>query len=153
MLAVDERPVPAVSIAPQEDLAREWREHALALLGPHPSFAASREFLRRDIERVMRRLVPADGRVLEIGVGSGHILAALPNSARHGIDILPEAIEVAHQVDRRMELHVADAMTFPVRAPYDSIICDRLIHTVPDVQRLLERVGEHLHAEGRIFLT
>jgi SAM-dependent methyltransferase len=138
---------------PKELLDREWREYFLALLDPHPRFAAGRAFLRRDIANVMRRLVPSDSRVLEVGVGTGQTLAALPNRVRHGIDILPEAVESARQLDPRMDLRVADAMTFPVRERYDAIVCDRLIHTVPDVQRLFDKLSEHLTEDGRVFVT
>jgi SAM-dependent methyltransferase len=137
----------------QGELSPEWREHFLALLGKSPRFASAREFLRTDIASVMRRIVPGEGRVLEVGVGTGHVLGALPNRERHGIDLLVESIEASRRVDPSLTLQVADIDTLPVREAYDSILCDRLIHTVPDVQRLLESVVRHLHTEGRVFLT
>jgi SAM-dependent methyltransferase len=135
------------------ELAPEWRRHFLALLGKGRRFESAREYLRKDVAGVMRRVVPRDGRVLEVGVGTGQVLAALPNAERHGIDLLPEAIDAARRVDASATLRVADIENLPVREPYDSIVCDRLIHTVPDVQRVLESVVRHLHQDGRVFLT
>jgi hypothetical protein len=52
-----------------------------------------------------------------------------------------------------MQLREEDALTSASREDYDAIICDRLIHTVPDVQRLLNRMVDRLRQDGRIFLT
>jgi len=50
---------------------------------------------RADIVRTLQRLIPSSARVLEIGVGDGTTLAALRNPVRHGIDALPESVELA----------------------------------------------------------
>ena len=56
-------------------LAPAWREYFLALLHNQPRFVARRRYLRSDIAGVMRRLIPEDTRVLEVGVG-GDVLAS-----------------------------------------------------------------------------
>ena len=83
----------------------------------------------------------------------GTLLAGLPNQDRHGLDILPEAIEQARKLLPLTSLEVADALTFQSTERYDAIICDRLCHMVPDVQRLLDNLAAHLAPGGRIFLT
>ncbi|HEY4016020.1 MAG TPA: glycosyltransferase [Polyangiaceae bacterium] len=134
-------------------LAPEWQEYFRALVGRDPRFAGARRYLRDDICAVMRRLVPEDARVLEVGAGAGHVLAALPNAVRHGIDILPEAVKVARETDPSMRIDRADALTFSAPVRYDAIICDRLIHSTEDVQRLLDNLVAHLEEDGRIYLT
>src|SRR5688572_23535326 len=73
-------------------LSPEWRAYFKRLL-ESPRFAQGREFLRRDIAQTLQRVVAPDARVLEVGIGAGHVLASLPNAVRHGIDLLPEAVE------------------------------------------------------------
>jgi SAM-dependent methyltransferase len=101
----------------------------------------------------MSRLISREAKVLEVGTGGGHVLAALPNPVRHGIDVLPEAVDAARWLDPTMDVQVDDALTFSRSERYDAIICDRLCHSVPDIQRLLENVGAHLAPGGRIFLV
>ncbi len=134
-------------------LTPEWRHYFLALLDHEPRFASARRFLRRDICSVMRRLVPGDARVLEVGVGGGHVLAALPNRIRHGIDVLPAALEACRRLDPDLHLELGDVLTLSVSGRYDAIICDRLLHSVDDVQRMLDNLAAHMEEDGRIYLT
>ena len=145
----------AATDAPTSDAALPpaWREYFLALLQDEPRFVARRRYLREDIGGVMRRLIPEDTRVLEVGVGGGHILAALPNDVRHGIDVLPEAIDAARRLDPAMQLELGDVLAFKSPTRYDAIVCDRLLHSIADVQGMLDKLVAHLEEDGRIYLT
>src|SRR5262245_20909237 len=84
----------SLSVTPS-NLSAEWRSYFLRVLDHAPSRWSPRRFLQDDLLRTMRRFIPADARVFEAGVGSGELLAGLPNTVRHGIDCLPEAVEHA----------------------------------------------------------
>src|SRR5262249_28924110 len=85
--------------------------------------------------------------------GTGVLRASLPNEARGGIDVMPGALEQAGQSDPTMHLSLADASSCKLGRKFDAIICDRLCHTVPDIQRLLQNLSAHLQPSGRLFLT
>lgn len=102
---------------------------------------------------MMRRLIPGDARVLEVGCGAGQLLAALPNAVRHGIDMLPEAVAAAHRLDPAMRVELGEVLTFSTPDRYDAIISDRLLHSITDVQRMLDNLAAHLEEDGRIYLT
>ncbi len=144
---------PASAATSDTEMTPEWREYFLALLRRDPRFAAGRRFLRKDVCSVMRRLIPSDARVLEVGVGGGHLLAALPNRTRHGIDLLDEAVGAARQLDPNLHVRRADVLTFSSSERYDAIVCDRLLHSVADVQKMLHNLAALLEEEGRIYLT
>src|SRR5260370_38545809 len=72
-----------------------WREHFLRVLSRSPRFGGPRRFLQKDIAAALGQAIHRDASVLEAGVGGGHLLAALPNEGRWGIDLLPEAVEPA----------------------------------------------------------
>lgn len=135
-----------------EVLSDAWRRYFGSLL-TEPRFPSQRRFLRRDIATTMRRLVPSDARVLEVGVGTGHVLASLPNSVRWGVDALPEAVSAARSLDPALHISREDARTMRLPELFDAIVCDRLIHTISDVQALLENIVLHLSEEGRVYLT
>jgi SAM-dependent methyltransferase len=134
-------------------LTPEWREHFLKVLLRSPRFEGPRRFLQNDLSLALRDLIHQDASVLEAGVGSGKLLASLPNQVRWGIDILPEAVNVARELDPTMQLKVADATTVDLERKFDAIVCDRLCHSVPDIQRLLENLAAHLAPDGRLFLN
>jgi SAM-dependent methyltransferase len=128
---------------------RWFREEA----GTEPRFPLAQKFLRRDLAEALRRAVPTDARVLEVGVGTGSTLAALSNRVRAGIDYSASAVRGARERHPELDLAEGDALSFQSDARYQAIIADRLIHSVPDVQLLLENLSAHLADDGRIFLT
>jgi SAM-dependent methyltransferase len=134
-------------------LPAEWRDHFLRVLEKPLRFSGPRNYLRRDIRSTMRRLVPGDARVLELGTGNGQLLEGLPNASRHGVDILPEAVAAVRARDPKIVVEEADALGFKSNEHFDAVICDRLCHSVPDIQKLVENMTALLSGNGRIFLT
>ncbi|MEY4512842.1 MAG: hypothetical protein RLZZ450_4964, partial [Pseudomonadota bacterium] len=138
--------------APAQAEEREWR-HWFRGPASEPRFPFARRFLRNDLAEALQRTVPKDARVLEVGSGTGDLLNALPNRSRTGIDYSPTAVAEAHKRYPTLEFAEGDALSFHRDERYDAIVADRLIHSVPDVQLLLENLSAHLAEHGRIFLT
>ena len=138
---------------PASDETTAWRRYFERYATERPRFPGAADFLRRDFAATMRRLIPGDARVLEVGSGAGETLAALANPVRHGIDLTPAAVEAARLRHPDVRVELGDALTFARPERYDAIVCDRLVHTVPDVQKLLENVAAHLAPGGRVFLS
>jgi SAM-dependent methyltransferase len=141
---------------PSRSVALEatWREYYLR--APEaPRHPAARDFLHRDLAQALARLVPPDASVLEVGCGTGDLLASLPNPRRVGIDYLPEVVAAARARHPNVTFEVADATRpiedLPQRA--DAVICDRLCHSVLDVRALLAGLKRRLAPDGRIYLT
>jgi SAM-dependent methyltransferase len=135
------------------ELGAEWLSYFRRLVERAPPRGGGRAFLRKDIAHALGSQIHKEARVLEVGVGAGDVLASLPNAVRHGVDLLPEAVEAARARDPRMKIRLANAVTMDLGETYDAIIADRIVHSVPDVQRLLENLAKHLTADGRIYLT
>jgi SAM-dependent methyltransferase len=137
-----------------EALEATWRAY-YQQVSEAPRHPAARDFLHRDLTTALGRLVPPDASVLEVGCGEGDLLAALPNVRRQGIDYLPETIARARTRHPEVTFEVGDASAPPAdlvqRA--DAVICDRLCHSVLDVQALLAGLKRRLAPEGRIYLT
>jgi SAM-dependent methyltransferase len=144
---------PTAKSAEASSLSPEWREYFVRLIQEPVRFSGPRHALGRDLAHALRLAIPRTASVLEVGTGSGTLLASLANAERWGVDVLPEALAAARATDPSMRLVQADAMSLDLGRKFDAIVCDRLCHTVPDVQRALERMAAHLEDDGRIFLT
>ena len=137
-----------------ETLEATWREYYRHAAEP-PRHPAARDFLHRDLQQALQRLIPSDASVLEVGCAGGDLLAALPNERRHGIDYLPEMVAQAQARHPEITFEVGDAVAAPadVAARADAVICDRLCHSVLDVQALLLGLKRRVTPGGRIYLT
>jgi SAM-dependent methyltransferase len=149
---------PGLAPSRAEALAAAWRDY-YRHAGDAPAHPAARDFLRDDVTEALRRLIPADASVLEIGCGEGALLAALPNQRRAGLDYLPEIVERARARHPDIPFDVADA-TDPEaglgpsgEGLWDAVVCDRLCHSVLDVRALLAGLKRRLSPDGRIYLT
>ncbi len=130
-----------------------WRETFDRAARETPRFTAGVRHLRDDVTSALQRVIPHDARVLEVGCGRGDTLAALSNAVRHGLDSSPVAVERARCDHPALTLFEGDALTFQSDERYDAIVCDRMVHSTPDIQMLLENVGAHLAPGGRVYLT
>jgi SAM-dependent methyltransferase len=141
------------AVARVEGLADAWRAYYARANREQPRHRSARDYLLRDLQQALLRLVPPDASVLEVGCGEGHLLAALPNRVRTGVDMLPEVVERAKRQYPGISFQVGEAPALQGLPRFDAVICDRLGHSVMDVRALLIALREHLTPGGRIFLT
>jgi SAM-dependent methyltransferase len=151
---------PALAPSRSEALEAAWREY-YRHAAEQPRYPAARSAMHRDLQQALARLIPADARVLEAGCAEGDLLASLPQAVRHGVDYLPEVIAAARAKHPELSFEVEDVsaraggVVEPVAEGrrYDAVVCDRLCHSVLDVQGLLLGLKSRLAADGRIYLT
>lgn len=136
-----------------EGLASAWRDYHARLVDAAPAYPAARDFLYDDLRRTLARYIPEDASVLEVGCGTGALIAALPNAQRLGIDLLPAAVDEARRRHPDTPFQSCELADLPPERRWDAIVCDRLCHSVLDVRALLAAMRDRLSDGGRIFLT
>jgi len=98
------------------------------------------------LTRIFRVRVPEGLRVLDLGCGSGDLLAALRPSSGVGIDISSAAIEAARarhgsESLRFLQGDVADpAVLASAGGPFDVVLLANVVTHLRDVQTTLERL-------------
>ncbi len=97
----------------------------------------------QDLDQLIRFLVPANQRVLEIGSGTGVLLNSLWPRYGLGIDRDPAAVQLAKQRFPHLAFQVQDAHGLQIadlKEPFDTILLINTLGTCEDVQQVLERL-------------
>ena len=141
-------------------LARAARDEVRAFYETHHTqIARSREarsYYYDYLGRVLKARIAPGQRVLEIGCGSGDLLASVSPSFGVGIDLSPKAVSAARA--RHPELHFFEgdacetATLAQARGPFDVILIVNTITFLGDVRRLFDALHHVSHSKTRIII-
>jgi YD repeat-containing protein len=110
------------------------------------------------LARVLRVRVPAGQRVLDLGCGGGHLLAALQPSGGVGVDVSRPALCAAEERygGRGLTFLEGDLSDPEVLAraggPFDAILLVNVVTHLTDVQAALEALHAVSHARTRVLI-
>jgi SAM-dependent methyltransferase len=114
-------------------------------------------YYHRRLAEVYGFLIPPGQRVLEVGCGTGDLLAAMKPSVGLGIDFSGEMISRARQHHPQLQFVEADAHDFALEGggegTFDAIIVSDLVNDLWDVQQLFERLRSLVHPRTRLVLN
>ncbi|MGE0456193.1 MAG: glycosyltransferase [Vicinamibacteria bacterium] len=115
-------------------------------------------YFRGALARALRARIPPGQQVLEIGCGSGRLLAALEPSRGVGIDLSARAIATARSRYPGRNLHFLagdggdPALLASVGGPFDAIVLVNVATELEDVQRVFETLQGVCHARTRLHV-
>ena len=135
---------------------RYWEQYAL-----QPGrWERTRRYYHERLREIYRFLIPPGLRVLELGSGTGDLLACLRPSRGLGIDACSAMVDRARATHPEsdfpgLEFRVMDVhqMNLYVDEKFDVIVCSDLVNELWDVQHVLEQVRELSHGSTRIILN
>jgi SAM-dependent methyltransferase len=95
-----------------------------------------------------------DIKVLEVGCGSGDLLAQIKGASKTGIDFSPEFITWAREkhADKAISFKVMDANEITLEEKFDLIIISNLIGFVDDIQNVFEQVARCCHENTKVIV-
>ena len=141
-------------------LAKQARDEVRSFYeANHDQLARAREkrsYYYDYLSRVLKARVAPGQRVLEIGCGSGDLLAAVSPSFGVGIDLSGKAVAAARA--RHPELHffegdACEAATLTqARGPFDVILIVNVLTFLGDVRRLFDILHLVSHSKTRIII-
>ena len=112
----------------------------------------------QDLERIHNLLIPKDQRVLEIGCGTGDLLASLKPSYGAGIELDSTISQIASE--RHNHLHIfnlnAEEMlpeNIGNPEPFDIIVINNTLNTIKDVHELLKKLTVYSHNRTRLVIS
>lgn len=107
-----------------------------------------------EIIRYIKYFTHEDDTVLEIGCGSGDLLAKIKGKYKTGIDFSEEQIKWAKEkyANLSIEFLVMDANNIQLDKKYDLIIISNLIGFIEDIQKLFEQLHKVSHSRTKIIV-
>jgi SAM-dependent methyltransferase len=147
-------PISKPDAEPPDDLRAE---HLLAVQrfyddAPTRTTLLGRHY-RRLLARYYRMLIPADASVLEVGCGSGELLALLPNRDVMGVDLSATQVEAATRRVPHGRFEAQAGESLQLDRTFDVIILSETANQAADLQRLLERLHPVAHERTRVVLN
>jgi len=112
-----------------------------------------RAFYQKRLAEIYRFLIPPGKRVLEVGCGSGDLLAAVEPSYGVGVDLSPVMIGKAKTEYPAIHFVEGDALTIDLGTEFDYIICSDLVNDVWDVETLFKNLARHCSPATRLVLN
>lgn len=125
------------------------------------NLAAQAEAIWPQEQFIFDRHPLGSARVLDVGCGTGEIIARLaakyPHATFSGIDLeephLDRARERCREYDDRVHFQTGDALALPFEdQSFDFVICRHLLQAVPDAARVLGEIRRVLRDGGRAHL-
>ena len=115
----------------------------------------------KTLTKLLQQLVVPHSRILQLGCGKGHVLAALRPAHGVGVEIAHENVKEAtesHANEKEpgkldLEFIEADPEHFRSREPFDYVIASDLLNDCFDVDDLLQSVYECCQPYTRVVIT
>jgi SAM-dependent methyltransferase len=107
----------------------------------------------RLVAQILRFQIPPGKRVLEIGCGSGELLAALEPSEGIGVDISKALLDKARDSHPDLQFVHAAGEELDLRRTFDYIVLSDLLPFVHDLVGLFQAVAAHSEPQTRIVIN
>jgi SAM-dependent methyltransferase len=127
------------------------------LAGVRDRFRSKNRAYHDAIERLARFVVPEGQRVLEIGCGTGDLIAALKPSEGVGIDLSPRMVEGAREKHPGLEFIVDDAERLAAPAlrgrTFDYVVLSDVVGMLDDVWAAFRALRSVCNPRTRVLIT
>jgi SAM-dependent methyltransferase len=117
-----------------------------------PRWVRRNRTYHRLIRQIVRFQTSGNRSILEIGCGSGDLLAALAPVKGVGVDVSPGMIAEARRRHPELEFVVGAGEEIAFERTFDLIVLSDLIPYVHDLVALFARVAEHSHRGTRVVI-
>ncbi len=131
--------------------------HADRIAGERQRWIARNSAFYRDDRNYMKFLIPKGVRVLDLGCGTGDLLAELEPSYGIGVDISPAMVEQATHDHPHLSFMVGDvedeAVINKIEGPFDYIVMSDTIGMLDDIETALRQLQPLCGPDTRIVIA
>lgn len=150
---------PALPQAHKNGFKQEVRAYFDRLAPELDRWSRRNRYYYDDLIRLHRFVIPPGSRVLEVGCGTGDLLAAVAPGLGVGLDFAPAVIDLARQKHPHLSFHSLDAEQLdPADLPgdqrqFDYIVLSGVLGYLGDIQAVLQRLQPFCQPQTRLILT
>lgn len=105
------------------------------------------------VTKLVSRLAPDPGRVLELGSGSGDLLASLPAKKALGIDISNGMVDLARKRHPDLEFRHGDAENLDLKETFDTVVMVNLIGQLENVYECFKVTRKLIDNRGQVIVV
>jgi ubiquinone/menaquinone biosynthesis C-methylase UbiE len=134
---------------PKEDI----REHFEAVAGGYDRWKEKSAYYYGLLTEIYREIIPPGSSVLEVGCGTGTLLARLFPRRGVGIDFSPRMVEIAAAKYPDLRFLVADAEDFDPGETFDYVIVPDVIEHLIDPGAMFRSVHRCCRPGSRVIVT
>ncbi|MFZ9737752.1 MAG: glycosyltransferase [Prochlorotrichaceae cyanobacterium] len=140
------------------DLHHTLRQHFDTLAPSWDRWKRRNRYYHDDLKKLAQFFIPPQSTVLEIGCGTGDLLAAVQPSRGIGVDFSPKMIEQAQAKYPHLVFYcgIAEQLTLEVLTPpqpLDYIVISETLGSLVDIQQTLQQVSHLCDRHTRLILT
>ena len=110
-------------------------------------------YYNRKIKELHTFHVPPGSTVLELGCGTGELLAALRPATGVGVDFSKEMISIAAAKYSDLEFVVADAVDYELDGKFDYIIISDTVGYFSDIGAVFAKIRDNCHSGTRLIVN
>lgn len=107
----------------------------------------------RELVKFFNYQIPESSSVLEVGCGTGELLAQLKVKKSIGIDISSEMIKRAKEKYPHLDLRVMDVEALILKGAFDYIILSDTLNYCEDIQQVFHQLQKVSHRKTRVIIT
>lgn len=124
------------------------------------SIAAERKYWRKkgayyhgELEKYLQFVIPPESSVIEIGCGTGELLASLKPKRGLGVDISPKMVELAQRQFPDLQFEVGDLENLQTEEKFDYVLAVETIGHVDDIQMAFKQLHKVCKPETRVVIV
>lgn len=129
------------------------RDHFEAIADDYDRWKERSSYYYELLSRAYREFVPPGASILEIGCGTGTLLAKLRPRRGVGVDISPKMVEIAAAKFRDLSFLVADAEALDLEETFEFVIVPDVVEHLPDVGAMFRSARRCMRPDSRLIVT
>jgi len=131
----------------------EYKEYFISHSGTWVRYREKRAYYWDSITRYCNYFIQDNNKILEIGCGSGEMLAELNGGEKTGIDFCEPLILKARERFPGIQFEVMEAENISLDKKYDVVILSNLIGVLEDIEHVFNELHKVTHERTRIIVT
>jgi len=111
------------------------------------------KYYYKELEKLYSSFIPENSSVLEIGCGTGELLAKIKAKRKLGIDLSPRMIEIAQKKYPQIDFIVGDAENLQINEKFDYIVMSDLLGHLEDVWKAFRELEKVSHSSTFLIIN